>query len=142
MDGVEVDFTCGAEGLEICEVRMSSVEDLIALVWPPLLARAAADPAVPDETLLRMIKDAVDHGVPTPSQPHEEEPESVGPPIVDGRKRLATLFEGGDWMGMDSTRRTHRMRGTIDRRFCGAKHLRTRDFGDSSGDEDGECTLM
>jgi hypothetical protein len=138
MDGVEVDFTCGAEGLEIGEVRMSSVEDLIALVWPPLLARAAADPAVPDETLLRMIKDAVDHGVPTPSQPHEEEPESVGPPIVDGRKRLATLFEGRGWVGMPSTRKAHRMRGGIDRRFDGPKHRRTRDFGD----EDGECTLM
>jgi hypothetical protein len=33
------------------------------LGWSLLLARAAADTAVPDAALLRIIKDAVDHGV-------------------------------------------------------------------------------
>ena len=36
------------------------------LAWPILLARAASDAATPDTALLRLLKDAVDHGVPTP----------------------------------------------------------------------------
>jgi len=37
---------------------------LLSFAWMLLLARAAADSAVPDGALLRMIKDAADHGVP------------------------------------------------------------------------------
>ena len=50
------------------EASQALVKDVTLTVmtrngWSLLLARAAADTAVPDGALLRIIKDAVDHGV-------------------------------------------------------------------------------
>ena len=119
-------------------------EGLLALAWPVLLARAASDATVPDGALLRMIKDAVDHGVGSPHLPSDEEKELqsehgediVGGDVTTGRARLATLFSSrkAEWSGLASTKKHHKMRRAIDRRFDGPKHLRTRDFGDDSDD--------
>ena len=68
----------------------------------------------------------------------EEEAEleagSVGETVVAGRARLATLFSRkAEWSGLASTKKQHKMRRAIDRRFDGPKHRRTRDF-DSDDD--------
>lgn len=134
---IEVDLG----GEEAGSHHLTSPEGLLSLAWPCLLARAAADAAMPDAALLRMIKDAVDHGVDAPHKASEEEEELgegvVGVRVAAGRPRLSTLFDGrrAEWSGLASTKKKHKMRRAIDRRFDGPKHLRTRDFG--SDDEDG-----
>lgn len=134
-----IDVDLGGE--EFASYSLCSPEGLLALAWPALLARAASDAAVPDGALLRMLKDAVDHGVAKPHLPSAEEteleaeqPGVVGEDVATGRARLAALFTNrqADWSGLASTKKKHKMRRGIDRRFDGPKHLRTRDFGDDS----------
>ena len=137
-----IDLDLGGE--ELASFGLHSPEGLLGLAWPVLLARAASDATVPDGALLRMIKDAVDHGVGSPHLPSDEEKEQqsehgediVGGDVTTGRARLATLFDSrkAEWSGLASTKKHHKMRGAIDRRFDGPKHLRTRDFGDDSDD--------
>ena len=89
-----------------------------------------------DEALLRMVKDAVDHGVPSPHTASEEEAElgaeEGGAHVAAGRARLAALFAGrkAEWSCLASTKKKHNMRRAIDRRFDGPKNRRTRDFDD------------
>lgn len=115
-----IDVDMGGE--ECGTYRLSSPGDLLSLAWPCLLARAAANKHVPDEVLLHMIKDAVDHGVHQPHMPHEEEDELMNqeddaPPIA-GRARLAQLFaRKAEWSALASTKKNHKMRRCIDRRF-------------------------
>lgn len=126
-------------------------DELLDLAWPALLARAAADDGVQDASLLQMIKDAIDHGVKSPQHPASGEgklplPEAARQRLVQGRKRLATLVaREAEWKALPSTKKVHRMRRAIDRRFDGPKHLRTRDFGSDSDDGDGHqkgCSVM
>ena len=111
--------------------RLTSPEGLVSFAWPCLIARAAADAAVPDGALMRMIKDAVDHGVTAPHQASEEESELeagvVGAQVVAGRVRLGTLFSSrkAEWSGLASTRKKHNMRRAIDRRFDGPRYACT-----------------
>jgi hypothetical protein len=136
-------------GEESADYKLRSPEALLELAWPCLLARVAADTSVTDGALLRMLKDAVDHGVARPHLPSSEETElaqSVNGDeevfrcgeIVAGRVRLSALFTGRklEWSALASTKKKHNMRRAIDRRYDGPKHLRTRNFGDSD-DSDG-----
>ena len=138
-----IELDLGGEGT--ATYGLTSPEGLCSLAWPFLLARAAADAAMPDEALLRMIKDAVDHGIDAPHQASEEEKEAdlhadvVGAQIAAGRTRLASLFRDrkAEWSILASTKKKHKMRRAIDRRFDGPKHRRTRDYSDSDEGEDG-----
>ena len=139
-------------GDEIAEYTLTSPEALLQLAWPCLLARAAANPSVPDAALLRMFKDAIDHGVEDPMDESEEEAELAATmngvegddgeedraelccaEIDEGRARLGALANSrkAEWMALPSTKKEHKMRNAIDRRFSGSKHLRTRDFSDA-----------
>lgn len=124
-----------------------SAEQMLALVWPLLLARAAKDDSVPEGVLLQMIKDAHDHGVEQPHLAPENEnllhlSEEVTAHVGQGRKRLAGLAaRKHEWELLPTTKKVHRMRRCIDRRFDGPKHLRTRDFG-SDSDEGEACCVM
>lgn len=52
---------------------LTSVEDMLQIVWPLLLARAASDSQVADGSLNQMLKDAHDNGVSHPEVPHESD---------------------------------------------------------------------
>lgn len=130
---------------------MHSAEEMLSIAWPALLARAAADASVPDSALTQMIKDAHDHGVSWPHTASSGEPgedplaclgraveKAVLQSMQSGQRRLIELGERGEWKALPSTRKRHRMRRCIDRRFDGPKHLRTRNY-----DSDGEgCNQM
>ena len=57
---------------------VTSIEDLLQIAWPLLLARAASDSQISDENLNQMLKDAHDNGVTTPERPHASEAEFPG----------------------------------------------------------------
>ena len=138
-----IDVDLGGE--EYADYGLISPEALLGLAWPVLLARAASDKSVADAALLRMIKDAVDNGVAEPHVASWEETEReafVGPSVKSGRARVAALFTGSKskWSALASTKKKHKMRNAIDRRFDGPKHLRTRHYP-SDSDEEG-CILM
>ena len=138
-----IDVDLGGE--EYADYGLISPEALLGLAWPVLLARAASDKSVADTALLRMIKDAVDNGVAEPHVASWEETEReafVGPSVKSGRARVAALFTGSKskWSALASTKKKHKMRNAIDRRFDGPKHLRTRHYP-SDSDEEG-CILM
>eukprot|EP00928_Gymnodinium_smaydae_P091648 TRINITY_DN75381_c0_g1_i1.p1 TRINITY_DN75381_c0_g1~~TRINITY_DN75381_c0_g1_i1.p1 ORF type:complete len:500 (-),score=115.51 TRINITY_DN75381_c0_g1_i1:369-1868(-) len=123
-------------------------EELVSFAWPALLARAAADDSVPDAAILRMIRDAVDHGVQNPHEPAPGEskfslPSAARLRLQQGRQRVARLAaRESEWKDLPSTRKFHRMRRCIDRRFDGPKHLRTRNYdSDDEGDGAG-CSVM
>jgi hypothetical protein len=143
VSNVDSSIECDLGGEGTATYSLTSPEGLLSLAWPCLLARAAADAAMPDAALMRMLKDAVDHGVGAPHLPSEEEAElesgAVGARLAAGRERLATLFKErkAEWSGLASTKKKHKMRRAIDRRFDGPKHRRTRDFGDSDDDSYG-----
>jgi len=137
--GEGITLVDGGEDDEEEEGTVNSPDDLLGFAWPALLARAAADASVPDAALLRMIKDAFDYGVQRPDQPAPGESRLVLAPaarrsLQQGRLRIAGLFScEADWKSLPSTRKSHRMRRGIDRRFDGPKHLRTRDFDSDDG---------
>ena len=57
---------------------VTSIEDLLQIAWPLLLARAASDSQISDENLNQMLKDAHDNGVKNPERPHASEAEFLG----------------------------------------------------------------
>ena len=136
-----IELHLGGEGT--ATYSLTSPEGLYSLAWPCLLARAAAEAAMPDAALMRMLKDAVDHGVNAPHKASEEEVELgtgvIGVQLAAGRVRLAGIFDERkpEWSRLASTKKKHKMRRAIDRRFDGPKHLRTRDYGSDSDDYSG-----
>jgi len=137
------------EHRDISPRRVGTIEDMMAIVWPVLLARAAGDDSVPDKSLNQMLKDAQDNGVKSPHVAHPSEQEVVArekapvrAAVAKGRARLADLASKEDWKKLPCTVKTHRMRRCIDRRFDGPKHLRTRDFGSDSDDDGARCSIM
>lgn len=129
-----------------------SADALMELAWPLLLASAAASPANDDTALLRMIKDAADYGgIKEPHKPSDEEQELVQETrdlvpasLAAGRQRLEGLVVGrrAEWSALASTKKKHKQRRAIDRRFDGPKHRRTRDYDSDSDGGDGECSIM
>jgi hypothetical protein len=106
----------------------------ISLVWTSLAAAAASSPDVDDALLLRILKDALDHGV--ERQEFEEEPfeeEEGAWHTVAGAKRLAAALGPAGKKALSkvaSRLRAIKHYECIDRRFEGPKHLRTRNFDD------------
>ena len=90
-----------------------------------------------------MVKDAVDHGVCAPHKASEEELELASDgmrlptSMATGRERLAALVVGrkAEWSALPSTKKEHKQRRAIDRRFDGPKNQRTRDFSSSFYDD-------
>eukprot|EP00929_Paragymnodinium_shiwhaense_P108847 TRINITY_DN75192_c0_g1_i1.p1 TRINITY_DN75192_c0_g1~~TRINITY_DN75192_c0_g1_i1.p1 ORF type:complete len:307 (+),score=64.00 TRINITY_DN75192_c0_g1_i1:86-1006(+) len=124
-------------------LKITCVSALVKYVWPLLLARSSGSTAMPDATLLQMIKDAKDHGVAEVHQPssHEKVPPSLEKDVEGGRTRLSALVgRTEDWEHLPSTRKVHRMRRCIDRRFDGPRDRRTRD--PAMFEEDAGCSLM
>lgn len=115
---------------------LNSIQDMLEIAWPLLLARAASDSSILDPALNQMLKDASDNGVADPHSPHANEhhltKKSISKSISEGRQRLSQLVASGDWKACPCTVKKHRMRRCIDRRFDGPKHLRTRDFSSDS----------
>lgn len=142
-DGVEVNLL-GDGASEDEDTSVRSIEDLLQIAWPLLLARAASDAKVLDPILMQMLKDAHDNGVIHPQEAHPSEGQllaqqgkSVVKAVLTGRRRLTDLAAKNDWKSCPCTVKKHRMRRCIDRRFDGPKHLRTRDFGSDSDDSFG-----
>lgn len=105
---------------------------------------------MPDKQLLQMIKDAHDHGVQDMQCLPLDEPSTsvLIPPakLADimqrGKVRMAELVaRENEWRVLPTTKKVHRMRRAIDRRFDGPLHRRTRDpamFMDGNDD----CNIM
>ena len=111
--------------------KMYSRKEAVNAVWAELAQAAAARlSAEDDETLKRIVKDALDYGVP--------EKELKGASGVwrteGGAARLAALLANKAALSALPSRlvqvKEHRL---IDRRFNGPKHRRTRDY--DSGDD-------
>lgn len=137
-EAVQLDLP-GSEGT--LEIR--SAVKLVAYAWPLLLARAAGGTA-DDALLLRMIKDAHDHGAKRPqvAAPDEHIPGAISEVVRRGRTRVAQLVaRRGAWEALPTTKKVHRMRRAIDRRFDGPLHRRTRDPAMFEDGREG-CSLM
>lgn len=136
---------CPSESLENSEVEVEidgaeslnvhSAKELVTYAWPLLLARAAADAAVTEAALMRMIKDAYDYGVEQPDKPDVracirlmQGDAGLTQVVKRGRERVAQLVaRKEEWVSLPSMKKVHRMRGAIDRRFDGPRSRRTRD---------------
>ena len=112
--------------------RSLSRKQAVAVTWAALVQTAAAHlPATGEETLQRIVKDALDYGVTqaelTAPSPWCEE---------DGPARLAALLSEparGALRALPSRIQPVKQWRAIDRRFDGPKHRRTRDFGRDDG---------
>ena len=79
-----------------------------------------------DEALLRMVKDAVDHGVTAPHKASGEEADLAADgmrlpaSMAKGRERLTALVVGreAEWSALPSTKKHHKQRRAIDRCSC------------------------
>ena len=119
--------------VQLVQEPLRSIEDLLQVAWPVLLARSASDVQVSDSTLKQMLKDAHDHGVANPQAAHESEPQllaqygkSVATAVAQGRQRLEKME---DWTSFPCTVKKHRMRRCIDRRFEGSDDQSDSDCG-------------
>ncbi|CAJ1406886.1 unnamed protein product [Effrenium voratum] len=108
-DGVELELE------ELIGEPVRSIKDMLKIVWPLLLARAANDSKVLDLTLNQMLKDAHDNGVIDAQAPHEGEQHLLSPcgkailnAIAGGRRRLAQLAASQDWKKCPCTVKKHR----------------------------------
>jgi len=117
----------------------ASPSDLISFLWSLMLFGCCGNEEIQDQEIYRYIKDAVDNNVDildgTKSDDiddGEEEKEGIIEQhqcLKDGENRLKELFANKqEWKALPSTKKTHKMRRAIDRRFDGALHLRTRDY--------------
>jgi len=125
------------------EKEFGTIEGALGYMWKRLLC-AAAVAQVPDEKMLRFIKDAFDNvnGFMDDNKEKSDEDATSGVDKIleKGMPRLKALYEKADWKQLPTTKKVHRPRRGIDRRFDGPKHRRTRDFSD---DEDNEnCLIM
>jgi len=111
-------------------------DDSLRKVWLLLLARAAGDASVSDGALHRMIKDATDNvefdANSFDSCLREElDNENLVLSLKDGAERMTRLAKDKEaWSKLPSTKKHHKARRLIDRRFDGPKHKRTRDYDD------------
>merc|ERR1712039_167147 len=111
MDAVEVHLGDNADHTCRVSLEVKSSEKLLKYTWPLLLARAAADGAVTDAALMRMIKDAYDNGVTQPDVAHKTETISVElvSTIQRGRARVQQLVgRNEEWHALPSTKKEHR----------------------------------
>lgn len=133
----------------IC-MRSGNVYDAWGYVWIALLRVHATLDGTDTNTLLRCIKDAHDNldGAETIKLPgtlydnegkYEDEPKD-GKNSPSGDK-LEQVWEENkpEWTTLPTTKKTHRMRRAIDRRFDGSPDRRTRHF--DSDDEGGDCVI-
>ena len=131
--------------------------DIWSYVWVALLRTHAAkkglcgEKTADDTLLLRCIKDASDNmkGAELMELPgflyDENEDDFDESNLKDGRNApdgatLAKLIEdkGSEWKSLDTTKKRHKMRRAIDRRFDGSPSRRTRNYG---SDDDGDCII-
>lgn len=90
------DLSCGNPSIKGTNLSIDRVEDTVAAIWSPLLARAAAIPTKGDHELCRLYEDAINRDIPSPHEPSEAEVDEkleAAEPIVRGRARLRALVE-------------------------------------------------
>eukprot|EP01083_Nonionella_stella_P049233 131279_1 len=126
--------------------------ELISFLWCLMLHGAAGNDNVADEDMYRYIKDAVDNGADVLYGCHdndnkEEEERDVSHVVnqhqclQNGVVRLKHLFGLKEtWNVLPTTKKKHKMRRGIDRRYDGELHLRTRSY--HLEDEDDQCLII
>jgi len=106
-----------------------SIESALSYVWRRLLCSAAAK-GVEDATMFQYIKDSVDNG--TDIEGSDEDPDPDSAVLKRGYEKLKALYNQKEkWTTLPTTRKFHKERGCIDRRFDGPKNRRTRNYSDS-----------
>ena len=135
---------------EVLHARSGDQEDIWAYVWVALL-RVHSNEGADEELLLRCIKDAHDNmrgvDMELPGVLYDKggsyydlsrDDVKDGKDVPDGKK-LAQLVKdnASAWQGLATTKKVHRMRRAIDRRFDGSPERRTRDYHlyDNDGDD-------
>jgi len=119
-------------------------EAAFSFVWRLLIhnaVEAQGAEAVEDEVLKRMIKDAEDNSCNVLGKDEDDSEEEEGKDEgqseikekTEGQKRLERVHSERVWDSLPTTKKVHRMRKGIDRRFDGPKHLRTRDYDSDEG---------
>ncbi|KAL7552132.1 hypothetical protein ACHAWF_015341 [Thalassiosira exigua] len=127
----------------------SHPEDMWSYVWNALLRTHASMEGADEATLLRCIKDASDNNgyevefdgpLYDPGELYAGDTPKDEPGVPDA-KALSLLVKNkaSEWQSLSTTKKVHRMRGAIDRRFDGTPERRTRDYHlyDDSDDEYG-----
>ena len=108
----------------------------LGLAWGVLLRAAAAAPpgAVGDDELGRCLAAATDFEVDLEDEVMDSAPWAALP--SSGKSRLQQMLDADDdasalsaWRRLPSQRKQHSAKRVVDRRYEGAKHKRTRDFG-------------
>jgi len=122
------------EGFE-CELELSvsgkkesfpSIQSAISYVWRRLLCSAVAK-GVDEATMFQYIKDSVDNG--TDIDGEDEDPDPDSEVLKRGYEKLKALYNQKEkWTTLPTTKKFHKERRCIDRRFDGPKERRTRDF--------------
>jgi hypothetical protein len=116
------------------------VESMWGYVWAALLrTHAAAAKGTDEALLLQCIKDASDNGAalagPLGADENDEE-DCEGAPTADA---LARIVAEKAWVPLPTTKKVHRMRCAIDRRFDGSPDRRTRDYHLNDSSDDDSC---
>ncbi|KAL7539180.1 hypothetical protein ACHAXR_009069 [Thalassiosira sp. AJA248-18] len=129
--------------------------DAWSYVWVALLRVHASMEETDDALLLQCIKDASDNmsGAKTmkfPGTLYDQSDEGYdctfgnkdgkGVPNVD---KLAQLVKdrASEWKNLPTTKKVHRMRRGIDRRFDGSPDRRTRDYHLRDSDDEDQCVI-
>ena len=153
-----IPFRCGITDMledtvldfELTEINKTkkfnaSPNDLISFMWSLMLYGACGNDEVTDDEIYRYIKDAVDNDVDVldgckdddgENEESENEESKSEESVVDkyeclkrGEDRLIQLLANEEeWGSLATTKKVHKMRRAIDRRFDGELHLRTRDY--------------
>eukprot|EP01083_Nonionella_stella_P049235 131282_1 len=144
--GVELgDVEFDLELTQINETRKfyASPAELISFLWCLMLHGAAGNENVADDDIYRYIKDAVDNDADVlngceeddfsgDNDKKEEEERDVIKEhecLQSGVIRLKHLFGLKEtWNALPTTKKKHKMRRAIDRRYDGELHLRTRSY--------------
>ena len=129
--------------------------ELWSFVWVALLRVHASVEGVDEAALLRCMKDASDnlrgaeHNSSLPGvlyDPNDKDFDDCNPKDAKGvpnGNKLAQLVRdrAAEWKALPTTKKVHRMRRGIDRRFDGTPERRTRDYHLRGSDDEDQCII-
>ena len=97
-------------------LTVDNPQELVDMVLPIVMVKAASDPVVPDSALERMLRDATDHHVTFPhvaaaleyyNKDDDALTQNLSTWLADGQNRLAPLYQAFQWDLLPSWKTNH-----------------------------------
>ena len=137
------------------DAKSGNQEELWSYVWVALLRVHSAVEGVDESVLFRCMKDAADNmrGAEYNSSlpgvlydPNDKNFDDRNPKDAKGvpkGTKLAQLVKdrASEWKTLPTTKKVHRMRRAVDRRFDGTPERRTRDYHLRGSDDEDQCII-